>query len=96
MRSVGSDDGRVIGIDVDREQHMERAGGLNVREQVTREVLVVGIRFDQLIPICRRQDFVPRDVPGAAGCYAVTRTLSCKNSGAKSAPFAQTSVWNSG
>jgi hypothetical protein len=29
---------------------------------------------------------------GAAGCYAVTRTLSCKNSGAMSAPFAQTSV----
>jgi hypothetical protein len=29
-------------------------------------------------------------------CPAVTRTLSCKNSGAKSAPFGQTSVWNSG
>jgi hypothetical protein len=29
---------------------------------------------------------------GAAGCYAVTRTLSCKNSGAMSAPFAQTNV----
>ena len=27
---------------------------------------------------------------------AVTRTLSCRNSGARSAPLGQTSVWNSG
>ena len=38
-----------------------------------------------------------RGAPSAAtGCYAVTLMLSRRNSGAKSAPFAQTSVWKSG
>ena len=43
-----------------------------------------------------RPDFhrlVIRTFQGAPfGCYAVTRTLSCKNSGAMSAPFAHTNV----
>jgi hypothetical protein len=41
----------------------------------------------------------PRSGPRASapfGCYAVIRMFSCRNSGATSAPFAQTSVWNSG
>ena len=63
MRTVGGDDGRLVGIDVDREQYMERTGWLNIGDQVAREVLVVRIRFDNFIAPCRRQDFVSSDVP---------------------------------
>ena len=60
MRTIGGDDGRVVGIDVDREQHMERTSWLHIGDQVTREVFVVRIRFDKFIALRRRQDLVAR------------------------------------
>ena len=40
----------------------------------------------------RRDARAARRASAPSGCYAVTRTLSCRNSGAMSAPFGQTSV----
>lgn len=80
-----------------RDRYNRRNIAFHNKEHSKREAAEDGpAKFVKGTRIVLRALFNSGKTSGAAGCYAVTRTLSCKNSGAKSAPLDHVNVWNSG
>ncbi len=59
--AVRRDKADIIALDIHRAQHMECLGALPAQQQVARQVLIIGVRLDQLLGVDRRQDRLARN-----------------------------------